>query len=83
MLAFGPHGPGRPGNGALKAGSRATPTCETRQDRKVAAVSGRWRVPRERLAGATVPVERPSRAFVNGECTVTTFLPDLGVRTVR
>src|SRR2546426_12830745 len=39
--------------GALKAGSRATPTCEPRQDRKVAAVSGRWRVPRGRLAGAT------------------------------
>src|SRR5436309_11079342 len=39
--------------GALRAGSRATPTCEPRQDRKVAAVSGRWRVPRGCLAGAT------------------------------
>src|SRR5436309_2764035 len=38
---------------ALKAGSRATPTCESRQDRKVAAVSGRWRVPRGYLTGAT------------------------------
>src|SRR5437879_6302141 len=30
MLAFGPHGPGRAGRGASKAGSRATPTCELR-----------------------------------------------------
>src|SRR5438034_8712823 len=46
----------RSGYGALKAGSRATPTCEPRQDRKVAAVSGRWRVPRGYLTGATDPL---------------------------
>src|SRR2546422_11570073 len=46
----------RSGDGALKAGSRATSTCEPRQDRKVAAVSGSWWVPRGCLAGATGPL---------------------------
>src|SRR5213593_4751206 len=47
----------RPGNGALKAGSRATPTYEPRQIRKEAAVSGRWWVPRGCLTGATGPCD--------------------------
>src|SRR5206468_129133 len=47
----------RPGNGALKAGSRATPTYEPRQVRKEAAVSGRWWVPRGCLTGATGPCD--------------------------
>src|SRR5712691_2538475 len=65
MLAFGPPVRDRPGNGASKAGSRATSTCEPRQDRKVAAVSGPWWVPRGRLTGATSPDAAESSA-VNG-----------------
>ncbi len=73
MPARGPDGPGRPGDGALKAGSHATPTHEPRQDRKVAAVSGRWRVPWGGLAGATAPSgDRAVRSSKAG-CTVTTF----------
>ena len=45
----------RRGSAALKAGSGAARTCEPRQDRKVATVSGNPWVPSGHLAGASDP----------------------------
>src|SRR5580765_1173448 len=56
------------------AGSCATPTCETRQVRKEAAVSRRWRVPQGNLAGAAGPVSARVLCVVDDGCAVTTFV---------